>query len=378
MKNENVPEIRFKGFVDAWEQRKLKDLAEFNPKSTLPYEFEYVDLESVVGTDLVSHRTELKESSPSRAQRLAQRGDVFYQTVRPYQKNNYLYDLPYNNYVFSTGYAQMRPSIDSYFLFSHIQEEQFVKDVLDRSTGTSYPAIKSNDLAEIEIKVPVDSGEQEKVGSFFRTLDDTIALHKGQLDKLKLLKKSCLQQMFPKNGEKVPRIRFADFHGEWEERKVSEIAPLQRGFDLPVSGMITGGYPVVMSNGIGGYHNKYKVKGPGVVTGRSGTIGKMQYIECDYWPHNTALWVTSFKNSIPKYIYYMYQKLDLSKYGTGSGVPTLNRNDVHDCVIPIPKTEEQIKITEHLSNLDNLITLHAGRITELKKFKKICLQKMLI
>ncbi|WP_339221927.1 restriction endonuclease subunit S [Paenibacillus sp. FSL W7-1332] len=193
---ENFPEVRFPGFTDAWEQRRLGELAEFNPKSILPDEFEYVDLGSVVGTELITHRTESKESAPSRAQRLAQRGDVFYQTVRPYQKNNYLYDLPYDNYVFSTGYAQMRPSIDSYFLLSCVQEEFFVKTVLDRSTGTSYPAINSNDLAEIEIKVPIDSNEQVKIGSFFRDLDNLITLHQRKLEHLQEQKKALLQQMF--------------------------------------------------------------------------------------------------------------------------------------------------------------------------------------
>ncbi|KAA8668858.1 restriction endonuclease subunit S [Clostridium sp. HV4-5-A1G] len=195
-KGENFPELRFPGFTDPWEQRKLKNIAEFNPKSTLPDEFEYVDLESVNGTDLISHRTEIKGNAPSRAQRLAKRGDVFYQTVRPYQKNNYLYDLPYDNYVFSTGYAQMRPNIDSYFLLSRLQEERFVKAVLDRSTGTSYPAINSNDLSEIEIKVPFDKDEQFKIGSLFRDLDNLITLHQRKLNHLKEQKEALLQQMF--------------------------------------------------------------------------------------------------------------------------------------------------------------------------------------
>ena len=167
--------------ANTWEQRRLGSVAIFNPKSTLPDEFEYVDLESVVGTDMIAHRTETKDNAPSRAQRLALYGDVFYQTVRPYQKNNYLYDLPYDNYVFSTGYAQMRPNIDSYFLLSRLQEEGFVKLVLDRCTGTSYPAINSNDLADIEIKVPVDRDEQSQVGSLFRSLDHLITLHQRML-----------------------------------------------------------------------------------------------------------------------------------------------------------------------------------------------------
>ena len=116
----------------SWEQRKLGELALFNPKDELPQTFEYVDLESVVGTEMLSHRTEVKSSAPSRAQRLAHTGDLFYQTVRPYQKNNYLFEKPDNNYVFSTGYAQMRPYVDGYFLLSLLQSERFVKVVLDK------------------------------------------------------------------------------------------------------------------------------------------------------------------------------------------------------------------------------------------------------
>lgn len=137
----------------------------------------YVDLESVVGTEMLSHRTEVKSSAPSRAQRLAHTGDLFYQTVRPYQKNNYLFEKPDNNYVFSTGYAQMRPYVDGYFLLSLVQSERFVKVVLDNCTGTSYPAINANDLAEIEVAAPSDESEAQKIGTIFRSIDNLITLH---------------------------------------------------------------------------------------------------------------------------------------------------------------------------------------------------------
>ena len=136
-----------------------------------------------------------------------------------------------------------------------------------------------------------------------------------------------------------PAIRFKGFTDAWEQRKCKDIAPLQRGFDLPTSQMKTGKFPVVMSNGVGGYHSEYKVKGPGVITGRSGTIGKLHYIEGDYWPHNTTLWVTDFKNNCPKFIYYLYQQINLPNFSTGSGVPTLNRNDVHDAIVSVPSKE---------------------------------------
>ncbi|WP_368105776.1 restriction endonuclease subunit S [Bifidobacterium catenulatum] len=145
----------------------------------------------------------------------------------------------------------------------------------------------------------------------------------------------------------------------WEQRKLGEVAPLQRGFDLPVRQMISGPYPVVMSNGVGGWHSKYAVKGPGVVTGRSGTIGGLQYIEGDFWPHNTSLWVTSFNGNEPKFIYWLYSSLNLERFGSGSGVPTLNRNDVHDQLIGVPcNIAEQRRIGAFFDRLDSLITLH--------------------
>ena len=178
---ETVPEVRFPGFTYAWEQRKLSTLAEFNPKCILPETFEYVDLESVAGTEILSHRTESKSSAPSRAQRLAQKGDVFYQTVRPYQKNNCIFERSDKDWVFSTGYAQLRPVNNGYFLLTLLQNDSFVKTVLDRCTGTSYPAINSNALADIEVKYPDDTEEQLKIGTFFHTIDDAITLHQREL-----------------------------------------------------------------------------------------------------------------------------------------------------------------------------------------------------
>lgn len=192
----DVPEIRFAGFTNAWEQHKLGELAEFNPKAELPGEFEYVDLESVVGTEMISHRTESRQTAPSRAQRLAQCGDLFYQTVRPYQKNNFLFEIVEECYVFSTGYAQMRPHVNGYFLMGLIQNESFVKVVLDNCTGTSYPAINANDLASIEVFCPSNAAEQQEIGGFFRHLDRLITIHQRKLAHLKELKKGLLQQMF--------------------------------------------------------------------------------------------------------------------------------------------------------------------------------------
>ena len=177
----NIPEIRFAGYTEAWEQCKLGNLAIFNPNADLPAQFEYVDLESVAGTEMLSHRTELRDSAPSRAQRLAQFGDLFYQTVRPYQKNNYLYEKPDNNYVFSTGYAQMRPLVDGYFLLSLVQNEGVIKKVLDNCSGTSYPAINANVLSSIVVNSSSHRKEQIQIGCLFRRIDNLITLHQRKL-----------------------------------------------------------------------------------------------------------------------------------------------------------------------------------------------------
>ena len=165
---------------------------------------------------------------------------------------------------------------------------------------------------------------------------------------------------------RVPVLRFRGFTYAWERQRLGGVAPLQRGFDLPVNQMTPGPYPVVMSNGIGGWHSKYMVKGPGVVTGRSGTIGSLHYIEQNFWPHNTSLWVTSFNGNEPRFIYWLYASIDVERFGSGSGVPTLNRNDVHDLRVGFPcDVAEQRRIGTFFSCLDSLVALHQRKLTKL-------------
>ena len=195
---QTVPEIRLDGFEGEWEKLKLRKVVHTNPKSELPENFKYIDLESVVGTRINKIREERKESAPSRAQRLAKKGDVFYQTVRPYQKNNYLFKLDEIDYVFSTGYAQLRPIFkrcDSDFLLILLQNNRFLSKVLDRCTGTSYPAINVNDLIEILIAIP-SYEEQQAIGSYFSNLDNLINAHQEKISQLEILKKKLLQDMF--------------------------------------------------------------------------------------------------------------------------------------------------------------------------------------
>ena len=164
---------------------------------------------------------------------------------------------------------------------------------------------------------------------------------------------------------------------DWEVKRIKDIAPLQRGFDLPISTQETGEYPVVYSNGITSFHNSFTTKGPGVVTGRSGTLGKVHYVESDYWAHNTTLWVTNFLGNYPLYIYYLYSSLKLERFGSGSGVPTLNRNDVHDYYVAVPPLLEQQSIARVLSDTDALINALDKLIAKKRDIKKAVMQELL-
>ena len=175
----------------------------------------------------------------------------------------------------------------------------------------------------------------------------------------------------------VPKLRFTGFDGDYLELSYDKFAPLQRGFDLPVSTIVEGDYPVVFSNGILKKHNEFKAQAPGVVTGRSGTIGNITWVEKDYWPHNTSLWVTNFFDNEPKYVFYFLQKFDVSRFASGSGVPTLNRNDVHAQLITIsPERREQTKIASFLSAVDEKISQLTQKHQLLSQYKQGMMQKL--
>lgn len=145
--------------------------------------------------------------------------------------------------------------------------------------------------------------------------------------------------------------------GEWKEYKLGEILTFQRGYDLPKSAMNAGGIPVAGSNGIIGYHNQYTTKGPGITIGRSGNIGIPKFYKDNFWAHNTVLYVKDFHGNDENFMYYFLQTVDFTQFNTGSAVPSLNRNHIHELSIFIPPLKEQKRIASILSSLDDKIDL---------------------
>lgn len=149
--------------------------------------------------------------------------------------------------------------------------------------------------------------------------------------------------------------------------RFDEFVRLNRGFDLPESRIVVGEYPVVASTNIKAYHNAYKVKPPVVVTGRSGSLGKVQYIDSKCWPLNTSLYSKDFRGNNPKYIYYFLQTMHLEQYNAGAGVPTLNQNHLQRLKIVVHDIEGQKKVSDILSAYDNLIENNNKRIKLLEQ-----------
>jgi type I restriction enzyme, S subunit len=144
---------------------------------------------------------------------------------------------------------------------------------------------------------------------------------------------------------------------KWQECKLGDAIVLQRGFDLPSNERKPGSVPIFSSSGVTGTHSESRAKGPGVITGRYGTIGEVFYINEPYWPLNTTLFVKDFKGNFERYIYYLLKNLDFDEYNDKSAVPGINRNHVHEAAIVLPPLPEQRAIAAVLSSLDDKIDL---------------------
>lgn len=382
-KENNFPKRRFKNFElsGPWEARFLGELGKINPKGQLPQTFEYVDLESVVGTEMVSHRKVTRDTAPSRAQRLAQSGDLFYQTVRPYQKNNFLATNLNGDYVFSTGYAQLRPIISGYFLLSLVQNDSFVKSVLSRCTGTSYPSISADELSKIQVLVSNDEQELYAIGKLFQKLDRLIILHQHKLDKLKNLKKAYLSEMFPAEGKRVPKRRFPGFEGEWEQKKLGEMSNITAGGDIDKDKLLTkGNYPVLANahtnEGIIGYYEEnYQIEAPAVtVTGR-GDIGFAKARKENFTPVVRLLSIKSKHN-----VDFLAEAINQNKViFESTGVPQLTIPKLSNYKIYFPsEVDEENSIGNFLVSLDSLITLQQQKLDKLNDLKKAYLNELFV
>jgi type I restriction enzyme S subunit len=268
----------------------------------------------------------------------------------------------------------IRPSQDchSEYLALQFRSARVQSWLRQHAIGTTMPSLNQGILNSVVIPVPPTKAEQEAIAETLSDTDTLIESLEQLVAKKRQMMQGVMQQLL------TGKRRLPGFNDDWVERSLGQIAPLQRGFDLPTTQLATGPYPVVYSNGVLNYHKAFQAKGPGVVTGRSGTIGAVTFVESDFWPHNTALWVTSFRDNDPKFVFYLYTLIGLEQFATGSGVPTLNRNDVHAHKADVPRTKtEQVAIAEVLTQLDAQLAALDLKIAKVRQLKKGMMQELL-
>jgi len=253
-------------------------------------------------------------------------------------------------------------------------------------SATAEQAIKGQTLNKKKLNsltayLPSDY-EQRRIAEILDTIDEVIQKTEALISKLKAMKQGLLHDLLTRGLDKNGKLRDPKVHPkqfkdsplgripkEWDVRPLGVTATLQRGFDLPIQDRRAGDVPIFGSNGIDGHHNESRVSRPGVITGRSGSIGFVYYTDTNFWPLNTTLYVKEFHGNRPKFIRLLLEFLRLDRFTAATGVPSLNRNFVHPIEVTVPEPAEQDRIVD-------VVEAHDARIRTEEQYRdKLTLQK---
>ena len=376
----SVPRLRFPEFSEVWEEQRLADICKINPNSgRLPEKFIYIDLESVENGVLLKENYINLSDAPSRAQRLLNKDDILFQTVRPYQKNNFYFDkidIRFQ-YVASTGYAQLRTYEDSKFLYQYLHTQKFVDSILEKCTGTSYPAINSSDLSKIIIYKP-SLEEQQKIGDFFMLLDKRIEQQEQKIALLKDYKKAMMQKIFSQ------KIRFKDENGndypDWKEKMLGGIANIQTGNMNVEDNMMDGEYYFFDRSITIKKLNSYTFDNEAIIYPGEGSEFLPRYFKGKYALHQRSYSINSIVGNNIKYIYHFLQTKNnyFLTTAVGSTVKSLRKNCFENCNISLPYLLEQEKIESILSSIIFKVEQQEKLLKNLKRYKKSMIHKMFV
>lgn len=393
-----IPKIRFKGFTDAWEQRKLGDVCQVTMGQS-PNGSTYSEVPS--DYILVQGNADLKDGwvEPriwtTQKTKTAQAGDLIMSVRAPAgAMGKTAYDV-----VLGRGVAGIKGNEFVYQSLVKMDSDGYWKKM---AAGSTFESINSDVVKNAEMPVPQDIEEQEKIGSYFIRLDHLITLHQRKCDNMKKIKKFMLQKMFPKKGEKFPEIRFEGFTDAWEQRKLEEIyGSIGNAFvGTATPYYVEQGHFYLESNNVKDgqiNHNSEifindefyeKQKDKWLHTGdmvmvQSGHVGHAAVIpeELDNTAAHALIMFRNPKEKIEPYFFnYEYQtnktKKKIENITTGNTIKHILASDMQKFVVDVPKYEEQKVIADYFTNLDHLITLHQRKSDELKEMKKYMLQNM--
>lgn len=384
MAKQNKPAIRFKGFTDAWEQRKVGDLLiERNQQAPMSDEYPlmaFIANEGVAPKGERYDRSALVTDTVNKLYKKTEKGDFIYSS-----NNLETGSIGLNKYgkaCISPVYSIFEPTgiADSDFLGRRLVRKDFINTMVKWRQGVIYGQwrIHESDFLKIEIAVP-SVEEQRKIGTYLDQLDNLITLHQRKYDKLQVLKKAMLEKMFPKNGSSVPEIRFKGFTDAWEQRKLGALCVEFKSGDFISASDIAENeaYPVYGGNGLRGFTNHYNHDGEYALIGRQGALcGNVNYAVGKSYFTEHAVAVRANKTNQTRFLYYLFSTMNLGQYSGQSAQPGLAVGNLVELENVVPSKPEQEKIASFLSSLDNLITLHQRELEKLQNIKKSMLEKM--
>ena len=289
------------------------------------------------------------------------------------------------------GFKCLSPlhNVDGKFLFYQVQR---LKGAFERyAAGSTFLEINKKDTARVLIPHPVDPNAQQKIAAILTSIDTAIEKTEALIEKYQQIKAGLMHDLFTRgvlpNGQlRPPREQAPELYQqtaigwipkEWELVPLGKIASLQRGHDIVGAQFREGAYPVISSSGVIGFHSEATTKSPNVVVGRKGTIGKVHFLEQDFWAHDTSLFVTNFNNNFEKFVFHLCVHLDLARFGTRSGSPSLNRNDIHPILVARPTRKEQITIAKLVDKAELHICSNRNQLIKLKYQKLGLMQDLL-
>lgn len=386
----------FKNLPSGWKVVRLGEICEINPSSRkLPEKFYYIDLESVEKGILHSLKEVFLETAPSRAQRLLEKGDILFQMVRPYQKNNFLFELN-GDFVASTGYAQIRTKQNRDFIFHYLNFDTFTKKVIEKCTGSNYPAINTSVFSNLMILLP-PLDEQEKIAEILSTWDEAINLTINLIESKKQFKKALMQNLL------TVKIRFPEFQDEWREDKLAKNVKIQCGYSFESKDFKKQGIPIIRISNISNtsiYMNmtdlvyfdeiqnekKFLIKKNDLLIAMSGaTAGKVSIYNLEqkaYLNQRVGLFrVTSpllvNYGFLTQFVFSNFFSKQLILLLSTSAQPNISLKDIENLKIKLPNLKEQQKIAEVLTACDDEINLLNLKLENLKKQKQGLMQKLL-
>ena len=395
------PKIRFKGYQDDWEQRKVSEMFKVTRGYVLPATDASEEISDEMPYPVYSSQT--KDNGL-----MGYYSDYLYEDAITWTTDGA--NAGTVNFRYGRFYCT---NVCGVLLSNKVEASKAVAEALNNVAKryVSYvgnPKLMNNVMADIQIKIPTSREERAKISSYFFTLDHLITLHQRKCDESKKIKKFMLQKMFPQNGSLVPEIRFDGFTDDWEQRKLSELTTMHARIgwqNLRTSEFLDNGEYMLITgtdfnDGAIDYSTCHYVEkerydqdkniqihNGNILITKDGTLGKVAYVQGLTMPAtlNAGVFNVEIKDENLADEKYLFQYLKapflmdyVSKKATGGTIKHLNQSILVDFPVAMPKKEEQAMIGDYFESLDHLITLHQQKCDDLKKLKKYMLQNMFV